>query len=153
MKHLAWFLPWLAVAIVACCRPSGDGVGARSAPKQPANNSSCHVCHMNYEEDKLAVRHARIGVGCVKCHGESSAHCNDENNVTPPDLMYPAGKISPSCMRCHPAQKLAAADMHTLHFVGTAEEKKRCTECHGSHRLARRSVRWDKATGKLLPRS
>jgi len=35
----------------------------------------------------------------------------------------------------HPAQKM---------------RKKTCTDCHGRHRLAHRTRRWDKATGKLL---
>ena len=32
------------------------------------------------------------------------------------------------------------------------EQKKVCTDCHGAHRMAQRSVRWDKVTGKVLPK-
>lgn len=119
-----------------------------------ADNHACHVCHTNYSEEWLAVTHAENDVGCVKCHGESIAHRNDENNITPPDTMYPADGIDKACVKCHethdaPAQKVLAR------FAERCPSKKCgdpviCTDCHGDHRLKLRSVRWDKKTGKLL---
>jgi len=119
-----------------------------------ADNHACHVCHTNYQEEWLAVTHAENDVGCVKCHGESIAHRNDENNITPPDTMYPADAIAKRCAQCHethdvPAQKVLAR------FAERCPNKKCgdpvvCTDCHGDHRLKLRSVRWDKKTGKLL---
>lgn len=114
------------------------------------DNSRCHVCHINYEEEKLAVTHARAGIGCEQCHGASDAHCSDEDNITPPDIMYPVAKINPSCMKCHPRDKIDIMPHEPL-FDGTApKEKQHCIDCHGDHRLSYRTRKWDKATGKLI---
>jgi hypothetical protein len=101
-----------------------------------ADNSRCHVCHINYSEEALAVTHARANVGCEQCHGSSDAHCGDEDNITPPDIMYPPEKINDFCKSCHPKARLG-------------EGKKFCTDCHGEHRLGYRTRKWDKTTGKL----
>lgn len=115
-----------------------DSAEEYGPPNGPvADNSRCHVCHINYEDEELAVVHARANIGCEQCHGGSDAHCNDEDNITPPDIMYPAEKINSSCKGCHPAAKLGGG-------------KKYCTDCHGRHRLAYRTRKWDKTTGELI---
>jgi len=114
-----------------------------------ADNSRCHVCHINYEDEKLAVVHARANIGCERCHGSSDAHCSDEDHLTPPDVMYPLAKINPACMKCHTQNKIDLIPHRPL-FDGTAAEGgKHCTDCHGDHRLERRMRKWDKTTGKL----
>jgi len=123
--------------------PEGSSVSLTAS----ADNSRCYVCHINYDGEELVADHAIANIGCEKCHGFSYAHCNDEANVTPPDTMYAREKVNPSCLSCHPAEKLT--DVHKPVLTGTAEEKY-CTDCHGQHRLPRRSHRWDKTTGKLL---
>ncbi|MFQ6035686.1 MAG: multiheme c-type cytochrome [Sedimentisphaerales bacterium] len=116
----------------------GDTIGEYDQPDGPvADNSRCHVCHINYEDEELAVVHARANIGCERCHGSSDAHCNDEDNITPPDIMYPAERINSSCKGCHPTAKLGHG-------------KKYCTDCHGDHRLSYRTRRWDKTTGELI---
>lgn len=102
-----------------------------------ADNSRCHVCHINYDDEVLAVTHARANVSCEQCHGACDAHCSDEDNITPPDIMYPPEKINDFCKSCHPKAKLG-------------EGKKFCTDCHGEHRLSYRTRKWDKSTGKLI---
>lgn len=114
-----------------------------------ADNSRCHVCHMNYEDEALAVVHARADVGCEQCHGASDAHCADEDNITPPDIMYPAEKINPSCMACHSREKIDIA-VHKAFLADIIAGKAICTRCHGDHRLAHRTRRWDKTTRKLI---
>jgi hypothetical protein len=104
---------------------------------------------MNYEEEKLAVVHARANISCERCHGASDAHCSDEDNITPPEIMYPKAKINPSCMMCHPWDKMDVK-AHKPVRRAVADGKKLCTGCHGDHRLAHRTRRWDKATGKLI---
>ena len=52
-----------------------------------ADNSRCHVCHINYSDEALAVTHARANISCEQCHGASDAHCSDEDNITPPDII------------------------------------------------------------------
>jgi hypothetical protein len=129
-------------------KASGKSKGKR------ADNHACHVCHTNYQDEELALSHAEADVGCIKCHGESIAHRNDENNITPPDTMYPTAAIDTACVKCHethdaPARKVLAR------FAERGLGKKSpdqvvCTDCHGEHRLKLRTVRWDKKTGKLI---
>jgi hypothetical protein len=114
-----------------------------------ADNSRCHVCHVNYENEALAVVHARADVGCEDCHGASDAHCSDEDNITPPDTMYPPETIKPFCMDCHPKEKICIA-VHNAVMAETDPLKARCTDCHGEHRLAHRTRRWDKVAGELI---
>ena len=109
-----------------------------SSPTGPvADNSRCYVCHINYEGEELVFIHAQANISCEQCHGASDAHCSDEDNITPPDIMYPANKINSSCKSCHPSGKLSGG-------------KKYCTDCHGEHRLSYRTRKWDKATGELI---
>ena len=114
----------------------------------PADNSYCYVCHINYKNEPLAKRHRDGGVGCDKCHGWSDDHCSDEDGLTPPKVMYPKEKINGSCLQCHNAMK--TVDLAALNAKLAAGQKKHCTDCHGSHSLAVRTRRWDKATGKLI---
>jgi len=110
-----------------------------------ADNSRCHVCHVNYMQENIAVVHARASIGCKDCHGQSDAHIADESwawggNGTPPDIMYSRAEINPVCFGCHAKDKFNA-EQHNLVFAGTAE-RKYCTDCHGSHRLAQRKCKW-----------
>ena len=114
-----------------------------------ADNSRCHVCHVNYEDEALTLVHARADVGCEDCHGASDAHCSDEDNITPPETMYPVEKIKSFCMGCHTKEKIGIA-VHTSVMAETDPRKARCTDCHGEHRLAHRTRKWDKATGELI---
>ncbi len=112
-----------------------------------ADNFRCYVCHINYEDEELAVQHARADIGCEQCHGASDAHCSDEDNITPPDIMFPMAKINSFCMGCHPRDKISS--LHNSFFAGTTKEKY-CTDCHREHRLVYRTRKWDKATGELI---
>jgi len=155
MRHAFWLLPvGLAVVAVATCVPPA---AVRTPPAdnfcpvcavrtQPADNFYCLVCHMNYKSEKLAARHAGAGIGCMKCHGDSRDHSGDEFHLTPPDIMYPREMIAEACMECHPGNGLAQKEIHQE----GKQAGKVCTDCHGSHRLAHRTRRWDKATGDLL---
>jgi hypothetical protein len=117
-------------------------------------NAACFVCHVNYNLEPLASRHARANIGCAGCHGQSFAHRNDENNTTPPEKMYSVDKIDSFCKDCHkyhdvPPGKVAA------HWAKrnpdkTVPDKIVCTDCHGDHRMKVRTIIWDKKTGKLL---
>jgi len=116
-----------------------------SAGEAGADNSRCHVCHMNYFQEDVAVIHARAYIGCADCHGESDAHIADESwasggNGTPPEIMYPREKVNTFCMGCHPKNTIAGPQ-HTAVFAGKPEEN-RCTDCHGEHRLAHRVCKW-----------
>ncbi len=114
-----------------------------------ADNSRCHVCHLNYEGEKLALIHARADIGCEQCHGASDAHCADEDNITPPDIMYAQERINPSCMVCHSMEKIDVP-VHKAFLPDVIAGKAICTDCHGDHHLSYRTRRWDKTTGELI---
>lgn len=163
MKRLLWLSLAAAAALAAgCCdhssqpKAEGQGGAAKAPPARGVDNSRCHVCHLDFSDEQLAVSHAKNGVGCEKCHGASDDHASDEANITPPQIMYPHEKIDTSCKVCHPdpMDRIVAGAKYCLHVLVTEEEKKKvCTDCHGAHRMAQRSVRWDKVTGKVLPKA
>ena len=144
MTRIAWPALLLAAFALGACTLLRPKV-------KPADNSRCFVCHINYDEEKFAVTHARHGVGCEKCHGQSDDHCGSESHELAPDIIYAHDKVAAACLKCHDAKGLAGQEMHTLNLVTKPEAKKVCTDCHDTHRLPRRTVRWDKATRKLLP--
>jgi len=120
-------------------------------------NDACFVCHGNYREEPMAVSHAKNEVSCIDCHDASLAHRNDEDNVTPPDKMYPVAKIDASCAECHDTHDVPAREV-LKRWQERCPQKTDfaqivCTDCHGNHRLTRRTVRWNKATGELLMRA
>ena len=109
-----------------------------------ADNSRCHVCHINYTQDPLAVLHAKANMGCATCHGESDEHIADESwasggNGTAPGKMYPRDTINPFCLGCHPPETMPAKE-HQV--VLAAHTDKVCTDCHGTHRLHERRCQW-----------
>ena len=171
MTNRVWMVLIAAAIVVVVVLACGRGIkfgqridGERSLllPNEPipksdvhasegpvADNSRCHVCHINYADERIAVAHAQANIGCEKCHGACDAHCGDENNITPPDIMYPKEKINPSCHACHPKDELVPAFHAGFLLAGNTDEQC-CTDCHSEHRLAYRTRRWDKSTGKLI---
>ena len=122
-----------------------DEPDEETSSESMADNSRCFVCHVNYMEEKIAVTHARQGMGCANCHGESDEHIADESwasggNGTAPDIMYPREKINPFCMGCHTKDKIDT-EQHKALFANNGEEKY-CTDCHGDHRLTERMCKW-----------
>jgi len=118
--------------------------------KPRADNTSCYVCHSNYQGEPLVELHAAENIGCIKCHGESTMHRNDEDHRTPPDVMYASKDIGPACAKCHethdaPAAKVIAQWQKKCP-ARTNPAELLCTDCHGEHRLKFRSYWWDKQT-------
>jgi hypothetical protein len=117
-------------------------------------NRACYVCHENYRDEGLAMVHAKESVSCMDCHGPSLKHRDDEDHLTPPDIMFPAAKIDDACAECHDTHDAPAREV-LARWKERCPEKTDfatvvCTDCHGEHRLDRRTIRWDKQTGKLL---
>lgn len=127
----------------------------KSKDGQPvADNEACYVCHGDYREETMVLEHVVANVGCVRCHGASAAHRDDEDNVTPPDVMYPAAAIDSACNECHdthdaPARKVIARWQERCPEKSDLSQLV-CTDCHGHHRRPFRTVQWDKTTRKLL---
>ena len=110
-----------------------------------ADNSRCQVCHLNLVAEELVVKHAKVNIGCAKCHGACDAHIADESwgsggNGTAPDKMYPPAKINPMCLECHPREKLDYK-LHRTFLEGVSEEKF-CINCHGKHKIPTRRCKW-----------
>lgn len=158
VASLVWAAPPLRVsknaprldAPAPAAKPSPDSAG-------PKKWLICYDCHANYLEEPIAVQHAKENITCVKCHGESLAHSNDEENITPPNRMYPAARIDRMCRECHdtheaPARAVIACWQKRCPQK-TDPAQLLCTDCHGEHRLKVRTVHWDKATGKLIAKS
>jgi hypothetical protein len=153
LTALAIRLPLALLAAGACTcvqRPPHQPMGSpiEMAADGPADNNFCYVCHINMKREPLVVQHRTGGVGCMKCHGFSDAHSGDEDGVTPPQVMFPAERINRSCVQCHNGS--GTLDYAALDTTLKASPKPNCTSCHGEHRLAIRTRRWDKATGKLI---
>ncbi len=157
----SFFIVLLLIMTVTSCRPAAkkntpaeeeplllleEPTGDLSAA-EGADNSRCHVCHFNFAMEKLAVTHAKVDVSCEDCHGPSDEHCSDEDNITPPDKMFPKGKINPSCLHCH-GNTLKKTNIHKKVIAGTL--KKTCTDCHGKHKMSHRTRIWNKETGELI---
>ena len=127
-------------------------------------NPFCRACHLDFDEEELALSHEIWGIGCERCHGESFRHRSDEANITPPEIMYPKERINPACMMCHPRHDINYLKDHApileagLSVFETEPSdknaKKYCTDCHGvTHRMRVRTIRWDKRTGALLKKA
>jgi len=117
-------------------QPPGD----QDASDVLGANTACLVCHLTFVKEPLARSHQLKGVSCTKCHGASVAHANDEHiGATRPDITYPRGKVDGSCVVCHeehdvPATKVIA---RFLERKLPAQRVVICTDCHGSHRIAK----------------
>ena len=149
-------------------KPPAPKTSAKAEPVEPADNSYCLVCHLNYENEKLVHRHQVAGGGCTKCHGESEKHSGDEDGLTAPDIIYAPADVNKFCMTCHPQEKIAKNKYHEDVFPAKVapktgkqaaksagpskvEEQLVCTECHGEkHRMEVRTRKWDKKTRKLI---
>ncbi len=140
----------------------GDDVDPEEVKRENAArelNGKCHVCHGNYIEEEFAKKHALGKIACFDCHGESVAHRNDENHVTPPDHMFSSSEMPDemieSCQSCHDTHDVAAKDVLTRYQERKLDKKPledvTCMDCHGTHQLAKRTVQWNKKTGELIP--
>ena len=123
-------------------------------------NEFCSACHYGFDEEELALNHRLAGIGCERCHGESERHRSDEDNITPPEIMYPRAKIIPTCMMCHPRHEIRHVADHKTLLAGAKTvfdpsdeggNQMYCTDCHArDHRINVRTIRWNKETGELL---
>ena len=117
---------------------------------EPADNSYCYVCHVNFKKEDIAEQHKAAGIGCADCHGYSDDHSSDEDGLTPPEIMFPAERIDQFCLKCHDPEQGADVAAQDEAVVGALNTRTSCTSCHGEHRVHVRTRRWDKVTGKLI---
>lgn len=143
---------FLLVVLRAVPRAAADDAPASkpatSAADSPAEesdplgaNAACYVCHMAFVKEQLSKDHLAAKVGCVKCHGLSAKHANDENiGGSKPDITYQRNQIDAACAACHPAH-----DVPARKIVARFEERRLprsgspvCTDCHGAHKIEER---------------
>ncbi len=115
-------------------------------------NENCFVCHGNYRTESLVLSHAKQRVGCIRCHGESLPHQRDEDHRTPPDTMYGREGVDTMCRACHETHDVPAVKVlqrwRQRCPQKTDPETIVCSDCHYEHRLASRSVVWDRKSRK-----
>jgi hypothetical protein len=138
------------------CSPGKSPEAARTPPKpDPADNSRCYACHEAYQDDMLTQVHAKSGVGCGECHGRSKPHEDDKSSRVPPDVMFAADTMPVFCATCHPTHDAPAVKVirqWQKRCAGKSKpEEASCTDCHGTHRMKSRTIRWDKKTRERIP--
>lgn len=117
-------------------------LGERAAAVDPSKilgqNMACYVCHMTFVQEELARTHLHAEVGCVKCHGLSAAHANDEDiGATAPDISYDRDQVDASCRKCHNSHEASPRSV-IRRFVDRQldpNEPAVCTDCHGEHKI------------------
>lgn len=132
----------------------------KTSKKSFVANQFCSACHYGFIDEELARTHELAGIGCERCHGESERHRSDENNITPPEIIYPKAKINPTCMMCHPRYEIDHVAQHktllaSAKTIFDSADKDTsqvyCTDCHARHHhINVRTIRWNKQTGELI---
>ena len=129
-----------AAVLAIACRPDRAEVD----PMGP--NAACYVCHMTFLREELSLTHLKAKVGCIRCHGTSAAHANDEDvGATKPDVCFQRPQVNPFCRTCHPSHDVAPekvlARWQELRAANGARHKATgpvaCTDCHGRHKIAK----------------
>ena len=146
---LFFFLLLIPLLCVSAWPQDQNVISSEDLVLEEVDNSRCHVCHINFAFDDLAVKHEEVNVGCETCHGPSDAHCSDEDNIIPPDIMWPLKTLNAKCMECHEQAKLPEEE-HAELFADATDEKQVYTDCHGDHRLTHRTRIWNRETGELI---
>jgi hypothetical protein len=110
-------------------------------------NDLCHICHIPFSEEPLAVSHAKGKVWCQTCHGPSGPHMENEKiGATRPDKVFRGSQVDRMCSRCHErrdhpkvpagirATRLAESKKLQTEIKGhPVEPTGVCTDCHGRH--------------------
>ncbi len=110
---------------------------------EESDNSSCMVCHIDFEEELIARVHLEAGITCMACHGDSLSHRSDEFNITRPDVIWGRAEIEPFCRQCHlQHQHPDKVEAYRKEHLSRRRENGRyvsvdspCTDCHGKHAI------------------
>ena len=100
----------MAAVLVTACHSAGksavnvrDEEAAQFDQSNPLSvNAGCYVCHMTFVSEELSKTHLKAKVTCVKCHGVSAGHANDEDmGATAPDVTFERDQVERMCLECH----------------------------------------------------
>ena len=132
MTRVGWALaalPLVAVAAPSAQTPTADPLGP---------NAACYVCHMTFVREELSKTHLAKKVTCVKCHGLSAKHANDEDiGATKPDRVFARDQVNAMCRACHKRHDVPPEEIIARWVERQLTEPPVCTDCHGSHRIER----------------
>jgi hypothetical protein len=104
-------------------------------------NAACYVCHIPFVKEELSKVHLQEKITCIRCHGLSAGHANDEDiGATPPDKSYERGQVNAFCRTCHREHDVPPEQVIERWLARrgseSAESMPVCTDCHGTHRIA-----------------
>jgi hypothetical protein len=117
-------------------RPAADaGSGPEIDPLSV--NATCYVCHIPFVREEISRVHVAKKITCIKCHGLSAPHANDEDvGATKPDITYRRDQVDKMCSKCHKAHDVPARDVIARYVDRKIKvEPAVCTDCHGHHRI------------------
>ena len=101
-------------------------------------NAACYLCHIPFVKEELSKVHLEAKVTCIKCHGLSADHANDENvGATKPDIVFKRGQVDGMCVKCHEDHNAPARQV-VARFIQrrlSPESTPVCTDCHGKHKI------------------
>lgn len=119
--------------------PQDDDSSEDSAEIDPLGpNAACYVCHIPFVREELSKVHLREKVTCIRCHGLSAGHANDENiGATPPDVVFKRHQIDASCQECHKKHDVPAREVITRWLQRKRPNAPVCSDCHGMHKIER----------------
>jgi hypothetical protein len=95
--------------------------------------AGCDMCHIDIVDELAGTKHEAEGVGCIKCHGPSRSHTQDENNEVKPDMVFVREDIDMFCSGCHQCSRPPATAPSTKPLSAQMV----CTDCHGVHKIRR----------------
>jgi len=140
----------VSAVVVVLFIGSASSLLAAEPAKQPADNTLCYVCHLTLQNDDLTVKHLAQGIGCAKCHGASHEHMHDEMLMTKPDLLHGRKEVVSMCSQCHDRPHEMKQQEHKAFLEKwrghdrpngrVVTDASICTDCHGTHILAKRSI-------------
>ena len=120
-------------------------LGPLAAVAQQPLHELCRPCHSENAKDFLSHPHAKAGLSCGTCHGESVAH-RESGGGADPDRVAAPDQTPALCGTCHNQPTANAADsavtllsqyQSSKHGVFVAERSKvrapHCATCHGAH--------------------
>jgi hypothetical protein len=122
----------------APAKPAAADAQAAEETDPLGANAACYVCHISFVKEGLSKVHLAAKVGCVKCHGLSAKHANDENiGATKPDITYKRGQIDAACQKCHEKHDVPAKEVIARFGQRKLPAKAVpvCTDCHGTHKI------------------
>jgi len=96
-------------------------------------NKICLQCHIDFEDEILVTVHRKRGVTCVRCHGPSQPHMDDEVRATLADATFKGKTQRVFCLTCH----WSAGEVKIRAHAAEAARRRACTTCHGEHRIER----------------